>query len=220
MSELFDPYHKWLGIPADQQPVDHYRLLGVAQFESDPDVIEAAANQRTSYLRDKSSGEHVKLAEQLSNEILLARRCLLNQEQKQEYDEQLQQRQPAAAKSSTRPTWLIVGSIASLALVAGMLVALVRNGGTDNAATATGGMLVFRWGLDERTGASLQVDGKAHDLPEKPEFEVALERQPRHRHHIVIQRQGFKSIDRRMLVAPGDRVIVQPNWQKSGRRRP
>ena len=34
----------------------------------------------------------------------------------------------------------------------------------------------------------------------------------------VIQRQGFKLIDRRMLVAPGDRIIVQPNWQRSGRR--
>lgn len=79
-------------------------------------------------------------------------------------------------------------------------------------------MLVFRWALDERTGATLQVNGKSHPLPEEPEFEVVLERQPRHRHHIVIQRQGFKLIDRRMLVAPGDRIIVQPNWQRSGRR--
>ena len=43
MSTSFDPYHKWLGIPPDQQPAHHYRLLGIGLFESDADVIEAAA---------------------------------------------------------------------------------------------------------------------------------------------------------------------------------
>jgi len=40
----FDPYHKWLGIPPDEQPPDHYRLLAVRRFEDDPDVIAAAAD--------------------------------------------------------------------------------------------------------------------------------------------------------------------------------
>ena len=39
----FDPYHKWLGIPPEQQPASHYRLLGIAEFESDADVIDTAA---------------------------------------------------------------------------------------------------------------------------------------------------------------------------------
>ena len=38
----FDPYHKWLGIPLDQQPANHYRLLGLRNFEHDADVIESA----------------------------------------------------------------------------------------------------------------------------------------------------------------------------------
>ena len=42
MSDDFNPYHKWLGIPLKDQPADYYRLLGVTQFESDPDVITGA----------------------------------------------------------------------------------------------------------------------------------------------------------------------------------
>ena len=30
MDEQFDPYHKWLGIPPEEQPPNYYRLLGVA----------------------------------------------------------------------------------------------------------------------------------------------------------------------------------------------
>ena len=32
MAEKFDPYHEWLGIPASEQPPDHYRLLGSCQI--------------------------------------------------------------------------------------------------------------------------------------------------------------------------------------------
>ena len=56
MNAEFDPYHKWLGIPASEQPAHHYRLLGVALFEQDLDVIDAAANQRMAYLQDMASG--------------------------------------------------------------------------------------------------------------------------------------------------------------------
>jgi hypothetical protein len=46
MTMSFDPYHKWLGIPSREQPPNHYRLLGISLFESDPDVIDAAANRQ------------------------------------------------------------------------------------------------------------------------------------------------------------------------------
>ncbi len=26
----FDPYYRWLSIPREEQPADHYRLLGIA----------------------------------------------------------------------------------------------------------------------------------------------------------------------------------------------
>ena len=37
-----DPYHRWLGIAPKDQPPSHYRLLGIDDFEPDPDVIAAA----------------------------------------------------------------------------------------------------------------------------------------------------------------------------------
>jgi hypothetical protein len=40
MSESFDPYHVWLGIPPEEQPPHHYRLLGIRLFEDNPSVIE------------------------------------------------------------------------------------------------------------------------------------------------------------------------------------
>lgn len=45
MADDFDPYRKWLGIVPKDQPPNHYRLLGIELFESDPDVIEGAADQ-------------------------------------------------------------------------------------------------------------------------------------------------------------------------------
>lgn len=34
LPENFDPYHKWLGIPPEEQPPHYYRLLGIKLFES------------------------------------------------------------------------------------------------------------------------------------------------------------------------------------------
>ncbi len=74
----FDPYHKWLGIPPAEQPPDYYRLLGITRFESDPDVISNAADQRMVYLQTFRTGQHVEAAERLLNEVSAARVCLLS----------------------------------------------------------------------------------------------------------------------------------------------
>ena len=58
----FDPYHKWLGIPPDQQPASHYRLLGITEFESDLEVIETAAERQTGFLRTFQTGPDAELA--------------------------------------------------------------------------------------------------------------------------------------------------------------
>jgi formylglycine-generating enzyme required for sulfatase activity len=86
----FDPYHIWLGIPPEDQPPSHYRLLAIPELESNPDVIDAGAEQRTVFLRTFQTGDQFQLAEQLLNEVSAARICLLNAEQKAEYDRQLQ----------------------------------------------------------------------------------------------------------------------------------
>ncbi len=85
----FDPYYKWLGIPKAEQPPNHYRLLGIALFESDPDVIEAAADRQMTYVSQCATGEHTKLSQQVLNELSKARVCLLVADKKQAYDARL-----------------------------------------------------------------------------------------------------------------------------------
>ncbi len=74
----FDPYHKWLGIPAKEQPPSHYRLLGVSPSESDGDVISASADQRMNYLYQFTKGEHAADAQRVMDEIARASMCLLD----------------------------------------------------------------------------------------------------------------------------------------------
>jgi len=82
----FDPYHKWLGIPPAEQPPNCYRLLGLSQFEADPDVISNAADQRMGYLRSFQSGEHSDEAARLLNALATARRVLLSEKERRHYN--------------------------------------------------------------------------------------------------------------------------------------
>jgi formylglycine-generating enzyme required for sulfatase activity len=90
VSEPFDPYYQWLGIPRSEQPPDHYRLLGVARFESDPQVIRTAVEQRFAYLRTFQLSKYSDRAEQLLNEIAAAKACLLDPKRKAAYDARLE----------------------------------------------------------------------------------------------------------------------------------
>ena len=89
---MFDPYHKWLGIPREEQPPNHYRLLGLSLFENDPDVIDAAANRQMAYLQGCATGTQALLSQRLLNEVAAARLCLLNSEKKASYDARLRRR--------------------------------------------------------------------------------------------------------------------------------
>jgi S1-C subfamily serine protease len=85
-SQPFDPYYHWLGIPQTERPISFYRLLGVAQFESNAAVIESAVDQRLAFLRTKALGPHAALAEKLMSEIAQARLVLLDPAKKRAYD--------------------------------------------------------------------------------------------------------------------------------------
>jgi hypothetical protein len=89
MSGEFDPYHRWLGIPAKDQPANHYRLLGIQQFESDPEVIRDAAEQRIAHVRTYQLGQFLALSQTILNELATAKACLLNPQAKATYDGQL-----------------------------------------------------------------------------------------------------------------------------------
>jgi hypothetical protein len=96
MPENFDPYYKWLGISPKHQPPHHYRLLGVEAFESDIEVIEAAAKQRLTYVAGLAAGEHTDLSVRILQEIAAARSCLTNPAKKAAYDAKLLARLKAA----------------------------------------------------------------------------------------------------------------------------
>jgi hypothetical protein len=92
MAETFDGYHKWLGIPPAEQPPHHYRLLGLSLYESDPDVIEIAADQRMALLRSFHAGPHSDLTQKLLNEVAAARLTLLKPERRASYNDSLRRR--------------------------------------------------------------------------------------------------------------------------------
>lgn len=109
MNDAFDPYHKWLGIPPAEQPPNHYRLLGITVFESDPDVIEAATFRQTAHVRTYQIGPHSDLSQKLLNEIAAAKVCLLDPKKKAAYDEELQARLGAGSGQSAVPPPVSLG---------------------------------------------------------------------------------------------------------------
>jgi WD40 repeat protein len=86
---MFDPYHKWLGIPKEQRPATYYQLLGISPSETDRDVIEEAAIRQTTHLRAYQIGPHAQECTRLLNEIAQARTTLLNPGLRREYDARL-----------------------------------------------------------------------------------------------------------------------------------
>jgi hypothetical protein len=89
MDSAFDPYHVWLGISRNEQPPNHYRLLGISLFESDLQVIDGAADRQMRHLRTFQTGKYGSLSQRLLNEVSAARVCLLDPQRKAAYDQQL-----------------------------------------------------------------------------------------------------------------------------------
>jgi serine/threonine protein kinase len=111
MSAPFDPYHKWLGIPADEQPPSLYRLLGLRPFESDADVIDTAADQRMRLLKSLQGGKQAALSQKLLNEVSRARQRLLEPTERAAYDALLreQMKRQSAAQGGTGSVTLRAG---------------------------------------------------------------------------------------------------------------
>jgi hypothetical protein len=92
MPERFDPYLNWLGIRDPERPPNHYRLLGVDLFESDPDILLHAADRQMAHVRSFQTGPRSAESQRLLNELASAKVCLLNAEKKAAYDEMLRAR--------------------------------------------------------------------------------------------------------------------------------
>lgn len=129
-------YHEWLGIPPSEQPPNHYRLLGIVPFESDPNVISQAAERRMGQIRAVRSGQPADLAQTILNEIAGARLCLLDPNIKRAYDASLGKQTPPPLPTQTaeppakcrtvkrRPSPSLVALI-----VAGVALALMTGAG-------------------------------------------------------------------------------------------
>ncbi|MHB8900836.1 MAG: hypothetical protein ACYC6Y_18965, partial [Thermoguttaceae bacterium] len=103
MSKRFNPYHAWLGIPAEEQPANHYRLLGIPLFEPNPDVIQNGLDQRMAHVKTFAMGPHAAESQQLLAELSQAGVCLLRPDKRQVYDHQLKSRLLAAAETAPVP---------------------------------------------------------------------------------------------------------------------
>jgi len=90
--EGFDAYRVWLGISPRDQPPNQYRLLAVDLFESDPEVIRDAAQQRMAHVRNYQLGPNMELSQKILNELAAAKVCLLDPARKAAYDEELRTR--------------------------------------------------------------------------------------------------------------------------------
>jgi hypothetical protein len=102
--DVFDPYHKWLGIRDKQRPPNHYRLLGLETFEDDVDVIGAAADQRIAHVRTYQLGPHSALSQKILNELATARLCLLDPSKRAAYNDRLRKELPQVAQPANHST--------------------------------------------------------------------------------------------------------------------
>lgn len=100
MSDPFNPYHVWLGIPPEEQPPHHYRLLGISLFESNARVIAIAAQRQMAHVKTFAVGEHAEATQSILNELVRAKLCLMDPAKKAAYDQSLKQ---AAGKPDKTP---------------------------------------------------------------------------------------------------------------------
>ena len=84
----FDGYRKWLGISNKNRAPTHYELLGISLDEDDPEVIQAAAEQRRHFVESKRGDGHDAIVTEILYRISEAENTLLNNEMRRDYDRQ------------------------------------------------------------------------------------------------------------------------------------
>ena len=89
MPNNFDPYFEWLGIKGGGRTPDHYRLLGLKQFESDPELIARAADAALARVRRVRPGAQLAQWSRLLDHIGATKACLLDPRSRKAYDEGL-----------------------------------------------------------------------------------------------------------------------------------
>jgi hypothetical protein len=105
MADATDSYSRWLDIPAEEQPPNHYRLLGVNLFEPDRAAIDAAAKRLMAHLQRNAVGDEAPAVRALLTEIANARVCLLTPQKRNDYDARLRSKlnSTASAQEASAP---------------------------------------------------------------------------------------------------------------------
>lgn len=99
-SQQLDPYYFFLGIPSQEQPPNHYRLLGIELFEANDEIISVAADRQMGYLQQHESGNHGDRVTELLVNVARARISLLDPNRREPYDAQLRSQLKEAEQNS------------------------------------------------------------------------------------------------------------------------
>jgi hypothetical protein len=217
--QAFDPYHTWLGIPPEEQPPNHYRLLGVGVFESRPDVIASAADRQMGHLRTFQSGKHSVLSQQLLNEVATAKVCLLHPAKKAAYDNQLRQSQAGTPEDdvsvSANPSdWLPTGDKSATAHHHRATTKRSTQLGPALAVVGTSVLLVVGllvWNSARQAGRAVKPHSVARDVKgEEPTLSVAGQsaRQSKPDVRKTVGEPGVPSASHRGSTAPAGESSV------------
>ena len=90
---------------AQEQPPDHYRLLGLGRLELNADAIVYAAERQSDQLKRFTSGEHGETAIALLAAVSSARDCLLDHDLHRVYAGRLQGFDPDSNDLDTKSAW-------------------------------------------------------------------------------------------------------------------
>ncbi len=248
MADRFDPYYEWLGIPPEEQPPNHYRLLELSLFEDLSSVIRAATAKRTEHLRTYQLSRHSAECQRLLNEVAAASASLLDVDTKAAYDTELRDKlraqgvlpQPTRAgdaavqpsrhgapgaaatrklpplpkrgkagrQAGSLPAWLPKAGLAACAAAIGLaLVVSLLIWGTGSYEKESS--LVFEWPEDERSEATLKVNGEPVDVPaDGPVVHHGLPGN----YKIVACRPGFESFETTVDAGLGE-TTIRPVWE-------
>lgn len=279
MSVDFDPLHKWLGIPPSEQPPHCYRLLGLEAFEDNLDVIENAADRQMAFLRGFQSGPHAAVAQEVIEQIQVARSWLLQPDRKAQYDAWLREQlraatppplpdaeiappesplpsaavsHPSVAPPSPPPSVSItppaqetapdleeiLGGLdtygpaartvpaghrqqkiglaiffgAAALAVAAFAIVLLK----VHQSWSPDGTLEVDWPEEERTGGTLQVEGKPVSLPPAGRILIPVRGGAR---LVSAVRPGYKAYELTVAVTPRQTTVVRPVWRPLGEER-
>jgi len=86
---LQDAIYELLGVPPEEQPADYYRLLGLARFEANPEVITNAASRQMLFVRQLAAGPYSQVSQDMLDLLAEAKVCLLNTDRRRAYDVEL-----------------------------------------------------------------------------------------------------------------------------------